>query len=34
VAVGGLASLLQRVGRGVGRQRLHIFSGRQELRIL
>jgi hypothetical protein len=34
VAVGGLASLLQRVGRGVGRQRLHIFSGRQELRML
>ncbi len=37
VAVGGLASLLQLVGRGVGRQRLqplHIFSGRQELRML
>jgi len=31
VAVGGLSSLLQRIG--AGRQRLHIFSGRQKLRM-
>jgi hypothetical protein len=33
VAVGGLSSLLQRIGKGAGRQRLHIFSGRQKLRM-
>ena len=32
VAVGGLASLLQWIGRGASRQRLHIVSGRQQLR--
>jgi hypothetical protein len=33
VAVGGLASLLQWIGRGASRQRLHIISGRQKLRV-
>jgi len=32
VAVGGLASLLQWIGRGASRQRLHIISGRHKLR--
>ncbi len=33
VAVGGLASLLQWIGRGASRQRLHIISGRKKLRV-
>ena len=33
VAVGSLSSLPQRIGKGAGRQRLHIFSGRQKLRM-
>ncbi len=32
VAVGGLTSLLQWIGRGASRQRLHIISGRHKLR--
>jgi hypothetical protein len=32
VAVGGLASLLQWIGKGASRQRLHIISGRHKLR--